>query len=635
MSATAAIANPRSVPRVAPRLEIGHWRNTFVVPEDFLRRSATHDVLRRIDCSIVEELPESCALRLGDCSGDSPEGVWLIRELNLNFTVDLSKRGAGDIAPAWSNQLAARLAQTIHRGPDADDGVLYFPNRAAYLAQFILDLISGRAWSKWYYEEFQSLAILSSSRAIAEVLTREPEVGLRTLVHLAEAGRIDEALQVLTAADARTIDHSCFPAIVPADSRSAAASPWIGRLLEIWQNEPSLSAGVLPSIYHHALRWLALMSVRFRDLEIDAVACSAVAELLELRRVLLEMNSPFFADRLVRELVEGTISLGAAIERASQKGTDSPARALGFLVAAAAGDSDWAVQAAAVLLKEHMPPGAAVLTGESMVSNFAAMFLLGPALLPVNEFLREAIAQGEIDQHEQPQDGLARKARLDQESAEQIAGFLRYLILVKCAGSARAFDATCDPALRLLSGCPQLSVREGLLACPSFDLDRACKFLLRTLTPADDGDTRFVLAETIARQAQGRELVLLRELLGSMSRETYSSMLDASERLSYFSFANLWQEFDLTLDLFGSLLSRAVMGQFASRLMGFQASSPEHLWRNFLEGAGTVRNLADRIEVELPRSPLLLVLQLSGLSRQSYFVPWLEGKEVCLLPPKE
>jgi hypothetical protein len=29
------------------------------------------------------------------------------------------------------------------------------------------------------------------------------------------------------------------------------------------------------------------------------------------------------------------------------------------------------------------------------------------------------------------------------------------------------------------------------------------------------------------------------------------------------------------------------------------------------------------------------VLQLSGMTRQSYVVPWLEGKEVCLLPPKE
>jgi hypothetical protein len=121
-----------------------------------------------------------------------------------------------------------------------------------------------------------------------------------------------------------------------------------------------------------------------------------------------------------------------------------------------------------------------------------------------------------------------------------------------------------------------------------------------------------------------------------MPPEKYAQMVRPSEReFSYFSFANLWPDVDSSFDLLGVLLSRTVMREFARHLMGFQASSPEHLYRNFLDGIGTLRSQPERIEVELPRSPLLLVLQLSGLTRQTFTLPWLEGKEVCLLPPKE
>jgi hypothetical protein len=109
----------------------------------------------------------------------------------------------------------------------------------------------------------------------------------------------------------------------------------------------------------------------------------------------------------------------------------------------------------------------------------------------------------------------------------------------------------------------------------------------------------------------------------------------AEDEFAHLFFGNPWPDFNLALDLVSALLARAALKEFARRLMGLQASSPEHLCRNFLEGVGTIRTLPERIEVELPRSPLSLVLQLSGLSTQTYTVPWLEGREVCLLPWRE
>jgi hypothetical protein len=52
------------------------------------------------------------------------------------------------------------------------------------------------------------------------------------------------------------------------------------------------------------------------------------------------------------------------------------------------------------------------------------------------------------------------------------------------------------------------------------------------------------------------------------------------------------------------LYARAVLRHFAGRLMGFEWSGGEHLWRNFLAGTGSVTVTDDGLDVRLPASPL-------------------------------
>jgi hypothetical protein len=118
-------------------------------------------------------------------------------------------------------------------------------------------------------------------------------------------------------------------------------------------------------------------------------------------------------------------------------------------------------------------------------------------------------------------------------------------------------------------------------------------------------------------------------------REIVRLLAPPDAEFAYFSFMSPGRSFGLAPDLLTTLICRAAMRDFARRLQGFHSASPEHLYRNFLEGIGTIRILAQRIEVQLPRCPLSMVLQLSGLERKTYTVPWLEGREVCLLPPRE
>jgi len=694
------------------RVTMERWLNTYIVADgQLMRHSATGNVLRRIDQCVAEEMPRSCAQILQQRMGSGDSAVWRIRELQMNFVVDVSSPGADEIAQTWGDRVAARIAEIVDRGTESD-GVLRFANRAAYLAQFALDLSVGSAWGKWYYGEFRSLAALTRGRAIAEALAQEPEQGAQSILHLARSGRLDEILLVLTENDAQMICKQCFG--FSDDSSSSAGfhsstvlSSWSGRLLEVWNDEPMRLAGSAQATFHDALRWIARGALRFPGAEADQAACKAVQGLLELRRMLAAIPSQLAADRMVRDLAQKEISIEEAIDQALKQGAAFPESALRFIIQIAGGDSDWASQMTAVLLRDRMPSSFADSSNEahsasvveSMVTLFGGIFLVGPALVNLNEIVEAAAGYG--------------------EHAGDIASYLRFIALTKCLGSQRLLESMGDPALRLLSGCHKSLLRDGIEACSSLDLARAQTFLARCLPRLTGCDGECLLAEVIRLPSLQREAILVRDLArdewiygtllspeiddpeeilvsaldrlrestgnvphlllhsslsrlakspalqsrvhrllvldreedsgelaevllltrcitASTPREKIACLCGASDAdLAYLSFGSLWPDFDVGLDLFGTLLARSALKGFARRLMGFQSSSPEHLSRNFLEGFGAVRSLQDRIEVELPRSSLLLVLQLSGLARQTYAVPWLEGREVCLMPPRE
>lgn len=77
-----------------------------------------------------------------------------------------------------------------------------------------------------------------------------------------------------------------------------------------------------------------------------------------------------------------------------------------------------------------------------------------------------------------------------------------------------------------------------------------------------------------------------------------------------------------------SLLAHTVMGSFARRLIGFDRSSAEYLYQNFLAGTSTVGMQADMLEVRLARCPLHLVLRIAGMHEQSYSIPWCDNMQV-------
>ena len=203
------------------------------------------------------------------------------------------------------------------------------------------------------------------------------------------------------------------------------------------------------------------------------------------------------------------------------------------------------------------------------------MFLLGPSLLKVR--------LGEISE------AVTRSC----DKPAQAAAWFRQLVLLKCLGKERARNAGSDPAIRLLAGAENDFVVGAVQTKWNDFFDHE--------------------SESAGAPNESMGLSLIRSMLTEDGTSVPDQLTSADE--AYYSLADLWPEARLLhdLDAGSSLIANSIIRHFARRLIGFHSSSPEHLYQNFLTGTGALVVSADRLEVRLPRSPLAIVLHLSGV----------------------
>ncbi len=522
---------------------IGRWKVTYRATST--GRAA--EVRDRLDKMIPTELAHACAERLTRGIAAADSSVWLIRHLSLGLTLAAEPARAAISAQQWGEHLAAKVQTAIHRGEE-DDSVIHFPSRAAYIAQFIHDLAAGRATGKWYYEEFESLLPLSTSRAICEALSREPELTGSILLGLIEIRGLRDALLAMTETDCRAAFEAWRRSL--ASPGGADDDRWAGRLLEVWNETPLRDAA--GHAFRDGLWWAALAISRHGVLEGDKSMLDTIGRLLDLRSLLsaLDLGS---RELVIEHLADG--DLESALAAARRQGLYDAAETLAFFQGAMGGDAEWARNAQGVLLgeSEYVRKSAPKIFphGPAIPSAYAGIFRLGPSF--VASGVEYALAP------------------LDPESA---AAF-RHLVAVKCMGRANAILAFSDPAMRLFS--------------------------------------RF----------QGASLVGFPAL-----PETPDS---AAADESYFSCAGALDGVSRDFDVAGTRWAQIVLRHFARRLLGFESATPPHLYRNFLRGDGFVRDTGEAIVVELTSPPLAVVLSIAGILEESYVLPWIEKREVCVL----
>ena len=178
-----------------------------------------------------------------------------MRALSLNFSLDAGFFDAHGVAREWGHSLASEILSIVE-GEQLSDSILRFPNRAAYLARFLSDLASGRAWGKWYYEEFSDLQILSIRQAICSIFLRGDPPPVELLLQIASIGQLESLLGALREDDARLIFNLCF------DSASSLSRPdnlqkWAGIVLELWNSAPLRASSYSENRFGDALRLLA------------------------------------------------------------------------------------------------------------------------------------------------------------------------------------------------------------------------------------------------------------------------------------------------------------------------------------------------------------------------------------------
>jgi hypothetical protein len=670
------------------RLTVSRWLTTYMVPAD---HPHPQELRHRLDRA-VDRFSENCAHLLAHTFDPQDPAVWRIRELAMDFSIDAGAANTDQVAQSWGQHLAARVQSMIAHG-EHSDSILRFASPVAYLAQFIFDLSKGAAWGKWYYEEFESFRVFSVSQAIRTVILQEPKLAVGVILQLFSLRRLEDVLLGLTEQDAHEIYEACFENTYSASP--AGVDKWVGTLLDLWNQAPLCSASREDNRFRDALRLFARTASRFPNAHGNPQFKLALDGLLDLRRVLFGVHSPRDLDSLIGDLSLGNLNHANDLARAA--GSPVPPNALAFFARIMDGDVDWARQAASVVLsgdiQQKFLSASNILEGESLLSLFGGIFLLGPSLLQTR--------LGELT------DAAAETCN----DPGKTSSLLRHLVCIKCLGQVRAFDSASDPALRLFSGFADPSFSSALENVESckLNLDVAARIFLQSLLDQQRAGPGCILAEIVrhsdrevllirdlaynqwldlipipvgqngskfirARLDRLSEIIavpprlLLRENLASsldishlqtvastispfradddafeeqlsghlsVSRQRLSSLLKSSElEYSYFSpgfAADAHSVMDCTLSLF----ARAAIRHFVGRLIGFESSTPEYLYRNFLSGLGSIRHVENRLEVRLPASPLSLVLRMAGLQEQKYMPDWLEGREVWLLPPQE
>src|ERR1700741_3296552 len=130
------------------RLFVERLHNHYLVPAD---QSEAEEVRDRLERSIQADLPSALDAALDRVLNPEDRSIWFVRRLALDFALN-GEIDAGNVAHVWAAQVAGAVIDVM-RDPDGADAIR-FPDRPSYVAQFLLDLVDGIAWDKWYYQSF-------------------------------------------------------------------------------------------------------------------------------------------------------------------------------------------------------------------------------------------------------------------------------------------------------------------------------------------------------------------------------------------------------------------------------------------------------------------------------------------------
>ena len=545
-------------------LEVARLECHYLVPADM---PAPEQLRWRLDRVAQNVLPEVLASATSSLFQAADSGVWFIRRLDTAFEIRSDCAAEDQVAKTWAAQTTRILAERT-TAPGGDPNVLYFKDRAAYLAQFLTDVAQGDAWSKWYYESFSGLRLLSAADALATALCRDRELSLNALSCISDAA-LRRILASLLSQHADRVWRHLQPAYSPP-----ADAGHLANASETWAEGHS-TRPALPTLEHRAL-WLLHANLRRQPPDHSGSLFPAILAMASLEEARLRLNTqswPDFLEALRRNRRDRAMqSVGSRLTEFLEPLLGQPEllsiaeRALSARLSSNTGEEEVIASA----------------------TCFGALFLLLPALV---EFPAEQIAPDRCQA-------------------------LRFAVFQKC----------CPAPLRVHVGRDALILDLfGVEPEQELDLDpvvvRDClKLWLNGLGCIQaDSHPDHVTARGYS--------ILIDPVRGHwLSLEASPEPGGNQPDLDYLA------PRDTGLDRALCLIARAVLRNFAWRLPGFAQSSLAHLWMNFLDVPARLQTFPDRRVVRIAAPPLHVILGMTGVFGSSFRLPWLDDRPFCLFP---
>lgn len=642
-------------------LRIRHMHNEYLVSSDHPAPTRIQAMLDRV---ATENLAQTLIAALNPWFSNSDSSVWLIRQLDVEL--DVNAEGEQEqLAKVWAVKIAQSMAITLQGGGDGEN-VLWFPDRAAYLARFLMDVTDGLAWGKWYFESFAGLKPLPVSAVLRTAVCEQPRMGEKALRQLPSAA-LNRVIRTLTTADARQIVESLSDDVNHADEFSLFKAAWTALCASGWESFNFCGE------WQNALRlYLAASPEQGGGLKLK----SAVLALLNLVGLVKDDAG------ISREALLEALALGDKAALYLTVGTANAERLTPLLRCPA----DWVKEVGVALTTSAKAEGVADLR----FTPFGGLFLLFPLL---DEWPLTKATQGWPD--------------TDDISA---ATLLRLVILAECCGQPNVSRVFHDGLIRELLGIPadfsiamlyQWQQEISAAHCQTFlnvmadwlfqrgaidenkfilclsdevlvliDGTRGMWLTVAAFSPGSPDCLSEAVRTRLERATLKGELI---ELVESASipplllcdpdiflparsvfpltrvyrldedqtkqiAEEDGSLAEILVRLGklpddldYLASPKSWH----LPDSFNHMLTvsaQNLLRSFAWRLPGFAHSNLPYLYENFLDFPANVEDEPERRVVRIGRPPLHLILNMTGIARGSYPLGWLDSRPLALFP---
>lgn len=532
--------------------EIDNFRCTYHVPKG---ERNPHTLKKRLDLIVAETLPEKLDGFFSFLFRDDASLVF-IKNIKIDFSIKIAQLDEKEIAEFWAKRIASSVKKTL-AGSDPKNNWIRFADESDYLASFMVDLLSGVAWQKWYYRELEDLKKFDRRGLIKELLTQKKEIAEDILFKITERNFSEELIKELREEDAEIIYKDCI------DGRKKRSGKGLKKLFDILMESLERSSFVLqgekPDSFKNYLS-LYLHSIQSYP-ELRSVA--NVKNAVELVFLLREFLSKHRRKKALSE----------AIQKGDQEGL------LSFVRSNCTGELS---RLSGLVDKVTVSEGKRVFfdvfkgfkeklertSRDTILTQYGGLFILIRAILETKLHLL-------VECSSFP----------DGNNLPRKNAFLLFLAQWITSHKKLLYEGI-DPGLLLFAGYRNNPI-PGLL-----------KGFAHAITP--EMNRRFL------------------ESLSSVFTEELSA-IKADMRIKQ-------NELDFCTVL--DITKRLIFQIFSRKLTRFERSSPEYLFKNFIQRRSELILSQESVRVKLSRRPLDVVLRMSGFLENIDEVPWLGNRSI-------